>query len=61
MVKDIEELRQSNELIDLFCTLVQIPSPSGEEEKVSRLLEVINSSDKDIDDVIQMLSQPTQQ
>ena len=36
MVKDIEELRQSNELIDLFCTLVQIPSPSGEEEKVSQ-------------------------
>ena len=32
-----------------------------EEEKVSRLLEIINSSDKDIDDVIQMLSQPTQQ
>lgn len=31
-----------------------------EEEKVARLLEVINSSNKNIDEVIQMLSQPTE-
>lgn len=33
--KNIESLRQENELIDLFCTLAEIPSPSGEEDKVS--------------------------
>ena len=31
---DINELRQNNELVDLFCTLAQIPSPSLKEEKV---------------------------
>lgn len=36
--KTIESLRQENELIDLFCTLAQIPSPSGEEDKVSAKL-----------------------
>ena len=31
---DIFELRKENELVDLFCTLAQIPSPSLGEEKV---------------------------
>ena len=31
---DITELRKENELVDLFCTLAQIPSPSRQEEKV---------------------------
>ena len=30
----IEELRKENELIDLFCSLAEIPSPSRKEEKV---------------------------
>ena len=30
----IEELREQNKLIDLFCTLAEIPSPSLQEEKV---------------------------
>ena len=30
----ISELRQSNELVNLFCTLAEIPSPSLQEEKV---------------------------
>ena len=30
----IEDLREQNKLIDLFCTLAEIPSPSLQEEKV---------------------------
>ena len=32
---EIEKLRENNELIDLFCTLAEIPSPSLKEEKVA--------------------------
>ena len=43
--KTIESLRQENELIDLFCTLAQIPSPSGEEDKVSaKIVEILTNS-----------------
>ena len=31
---DIRELRKENELIDLFCSMAEIPSPSLREEKV---------------------------
>ncbi len=31
---ELNELRQQNELVDLFCNLAQIPSPSRHEEKV---------------------------
>ena len=31
---NISELRESNELVHLFCTLAEIPSPSLQEEKV---------------------------
>lgn len=45
MSKNIEELRKENELIDLFCTLAQIPSPSGEEEKVSaKIVEILTNA-----------------
>lgn len=45
MSKNIEELRNENELIDLFCTLAQIPSPSGEEEKVSaKIVEILTNA-----------------
>ena len=30
----LNEIRKNNELMDIFCTLVQIPSPSKKEEKV---------------------------
>ena len=31
---NIEELRKENELVDLFCSMAEIPSPSLKEEKV---------------------------
>jgi len=31
---EINELRKENELVDLFCTMAEIPSPSLKEEKV---------------------------
>lgn len=31
---DLSELRKENELVDLFCKLAEIPSPSKKEEKV---------------------------
>ena len=31
---NIEDLRKENELVDLFCSLAEIPSPSRQEEKV---------------------------
>ena len=30
----IESLRKENELLDIFCSLAEIPSPSLHEEKV---------------------------
>ena len=45
MTKDITELRKENELIDLFCTLAEIPSPSGEEDKVSaKIVEILTKA-----------------
>lgn len=45
MTANIDNLRKENDLIDLFCTLVQIPSPSGEEEKVSaKIVEILTSA-----------------
>ena len=42
---DIKELRNENELIDLFCTLAEIPSPSGEEDKVaSKIVEILTAA-----------------
>ena len=44
-MNNIYNLRKENELIDLFCTLAEIPSPSGEEEKVSqKIVEILTSS-----------------
>lgn len=41
----MDELRRNNKLIDLFCTLVQIPSPSLKEEKVSaKILEIFKEN-----------------
>lgn len=45
MSENIQDLRSKNALIDLFCTLVQIPSPSGEEDKVSaKIVEILTAS-----------------
>lgn len=45
MLHDIEILRKENDLIDLFCTLVQIPSPSGGEDKVAdKIIEILNQN-----------------
>ena len=35
MVVDLNELRNENEVIDIFCSLASIPSPSLKEEKVA--------------------------
>lgn len=49
MAKNIIELRKENELIDLFCTLVEIPSPSGEEEKVAdKIVEILKNENIDV-------------
>lgn len=45
MTKDINDLRNENELIDLFCTLAEIPSPSGEEDKVAaKIVEILTKA-----------------
>ena len=31
---DLTELKKSNELVNLLCSLAEIPSPSCDEEKV---------------------------
>lgn len=42
---DINKLREASELIDLFCELVEIPSPSLKEENVSKkILEILNKN-----------------
>lgn len=42
---DIQTLREKYKLIDLFCELVEIPSPSLKEEKVSkRILEILKAN-----------------
>lgn len=41
----IDELRQEEKLIDLFLTLVQIPSPSLKEDKVAdKIIEILKNS-----------------
>ena len=48
MTKNINDLRQENELINLFCTLAEIPSPSGEEDKVAqKIVEILQKSNVD--------------
>lgn len=45
----IENLRKENGLIDLFCTLAEIPSPSGEEDRVSdKIIEILSGSGIDV-------------
>ena len=42
---DIENLRKENNLIDLFCTLGQISSPSGQEDNVSdKIIEILTAA-----------------
>ena len=36
----LENLRKENEVLDIFCNLVSIPSPSLKEEKVSAWISV---------------------
>lgn len=49
MTKHIENLRKENELIDLFCTLAEIPSPSGEEEEVAnKIVEILSKKGIDV-------------
>lgn len=45
MSQNINELRNNNDLINLFCTLAEIPSPSGEEDKVSaKIVEILREA-----------------
>ena len=49
----IEELRKSNELLDIFCSLAEIPSPSLHEEKVIEWIQNFcknNSINCELDD-----------
>ena len=44
-MNNIENLRKENELINLFCTLAEIPSPSGEEDAVSaKIVEILTQA-----------------
>ena len=36
---DLNNIRRENELVDLFCTLAEIPSPSLHEEKVANWIK----------------------
>lgn len=41
----VENLRNENKLLDLFCTLVEIPSPSGKEDNVAaKIMEILNNA-----------------
>lgn len=45
-MNNIENLRKENELINLFCTLAEIPSPSGEEDAVSaKIVEILTQAE----------------
>ena len=48
-MNNINELRKENTLVDLFCTLAEIPSPSLKEEKV-----IDKDSFVQIDNIIQL-------
>lgn len=44
-MSNIDNLKKENELISLFCTLAEIPSPSGEEDKVAeKIVEILTNS-----------------
>lgn len=49
MTRNIDDLRNENALINLFCTLVEIPSPSGEEENVAnKIVEILSQKGIDV-------------
>lgn len=42
---DINNLKKENDLIDLFCNLAQIPSPSGKESNVAeKIIEILSAN-----------------
>ena len=42
---DINCLRKEHDLIDIFCTLAEIPSPSGKEDKVAdKIVEILTTN-----------------
>ena len=44
-MSNIDNLKKENKLINLFCTLAEIPSPSGEEDKVAeKIVEILTNS-----------------
>ena len=51
---NLTEIRKEYGLIDLFCNLVEIPSPSLNEEKVANYIKSVcdeNSIDCKLDDI----------
>ena len=44
MIEKLINLRKENEVLDIFCELAQIPSPSLKEEKVAEwIIEFCNN------------------
>ena len=39
----IEKIRKEHELIDLFCNLAEVPSPSMHEEKVAQWIKMVQN------------------
>ena len=37
---ELEKIKTENELVNLFCTLAEIPSPSLQEEKVIEYIDI---------------------
>ena len=45
MLENLNKVRKENEVLDIFCELVQIPSPSLKEEKVAEwILDFCNKN-----------------
>ena len=46
---NIQELRKDNALIDLFCTLAEIPSPSlGEDKVITEIISTLKANGIDV-------------
>ena len=58
MAANLEDLRKENDVLDIFCNLVSIPSPSLKEDKVigeqnvkdiEKTIDIMKNLDKDIE------------
>ena len=50
---DLKEIRKENELVDLFCNLAEIPSPSLNNPHILSFICSFNMSEKSLNSILE--------